>query len=361
MNYRILAINPGSTSTKIAVYDNEEQILVKGIDHRVEELEKYERIQDQFEMRKNEVLQALKENDIKLESISAVVGRGGLLPPVKSGAYLVNEEMIDRLVNRPVLEHASNLGAIISYEIAKPLGVNAYIYDSVAVDELTDIARLSGVKGMDRTCLSHALNSRAMAIKYAKNNNKKYDELNLIVAHLGGGISLSVHEKGQMVDIVSDDEGPFSPERSGRVPCKKLIDRCFSGNYTHREMLKTIRGKGGISSYLGTVDVREVEKMINEGNEEAKLVHDAMTYQIAKGIGELATVVSGNVDAIILTGGIAYSNLITDNIRKRVEFISEVCIMPGENELESLSQGILRVLNKEEEARVYSENILAKA
>ena len=269
MNYRILTINPGSTSTKIAVYDNEEQIFVKGIDHRLEELEKYERIQDQFEMRKNEVLQALKENDIKLESISAVVGRGGLLPPVKSGAYLVNEEMIDRLVNRPVLEHASNLGAIISYEIAKPLGVNAYIYDSVAVDELTDIARLSGVKGMDRTCLSHALNSRAMAIKYAKNNNKKYEDLNLIVAHLGGGISLSVHEKGQMVDIVSDDEGPFSPERSGRVPCKTLIDRCFSGNYTHREMLKTIRGKGGISSYLGTVDVREVEKMINEGNEVA--------------------------------------------------------------------------------------------
>ena len=361
MNYRILTINPGSTSTKIAVYDNEEQILVKSIDHRVEDLEKYERIQDQFEMRKNEVLQALKENDIKLESISAVVGRGGLLPPVKSGAYLVNEEMIDRLVNRPVLEHASNLGAIISYEIAKPLGVNAYIYDSVAVDELTDVARLSGVKGMDRTCLSHALNSRAMAIKYAKNNNKKYEDLNLIVAHLGGGISLSVHEKGQMVDIVSDDEGPFSPERSGRVPCKTLIDRCFSGNYTHREMLKTIRGKGGISSYLGTVDVREVEKMINEGNEEAKLVHDAMTYQIAKGIGELATVVSGKVDAIILTGGIAYSNLITDNIRKRVEFISEVCVIPGENELESLSQGILRVLNKEEEARIYSENMLAKA
>lgn len=355
MNYRILTINPGSTSTKIAVYDNEVQILVKGIEHRVEDLEKYERIQDQFEMRKNEVLQALKENDIKLESISAVVGRGGLLPPVKSGAYLVNEEMIDRLVNRPVLEHASNLGAIISYEIAKPLGVNAYIYDSVAVDELTDVARLSGVKGMDRACLSHALNSRAMAIKYAKNNNKKYEDLNLIVAHLGGGISLSVHEKGQMVDIVSDDEGPFSPERSGRVPCKTLIDRCFSGNYTHREMLKTIRGKGGISSYLGTVDVREVEKMINEGNEEAKLVHDAMTYQIAKGIGELATVVSGKVDAIILTGGIAYSNLITDNIRKRVEFISEVCVIPGENELESLSQGILRVLNKEEEARIYSE------
>ncbi len=360
MNYRILAINPGSTSTKIAVYDNEKQILVKSIDHKVEELEKYDRIQDQFEMRKEEVLKALDENNISLNSLSAVVGRGGLLPPVKSGAYLVNDEMIDRLVNRPVLEHASNLGAIISYEISNPLGINSYIYDSVAVDELTDIARLSGVSGMDRDCLSHALNSRAMAIKYAKDNNKRYDELNLIVAHLGGGISLSIHEQGRMIDIVSDDEGPFSPERSGRVPCKKLIDRCFSGQYTHREMLKTIRGKGGVSSYLGTVDIREVEKMINEGNENAKLVHDAMTYQIAKGIGELATVVCGKVDAIILTGGIAYSNLITENIRKRVEFIGDVCVIPGENELESLSQGVLRVLNKEEEARVYTENALAR-
>ena len=355
MIYRILAINPGSTSTKIAVYDNEKQILVKSIDHKVEDLEKYDKVQEQFEMRKEKVLKALKENNIKLDSLSAIVGRGGLLPPVKSGAYLVNDEMIDRLINKPVLERA-----IISYEISKNLGINAYIYDSVSVDELTDVARLSGVNGMDRECLSHALNSRAMAIKYAKDNNKRYDELNLIVAHLGGGITLSVHENGKMVDIVSDDEGPFSPDRSGRVPCKKLIDRCFSGNYTHKEMLKTIRGKGGISSYLGTVDVREVEKMISEGNENAKLVHEAMTYQIAKGIGELATVVYGKVDAIILTGGIAYSNIITENIRKRVEFISDVCVMPGENELESLSLGILRVLNKEEGARIYSEADLVK-
>ena len=361
MSYRILAINPGSTSTKIAVYDNEKQILVKSIDHKVEDLEKYDKVHEQFEMRKEEVLKVLKENCIELISLDAIVGRGGLLPPVKSGAYLVNDEMVDRLINKPILEHASNLGAIISYEISKNLGINSYIYDSVSVDELTEVARLSGVNGMDRDCLSHALNSRAMAIKYAEDNNKRYDELNLIVAHLGGGITISIHECGKMVDIVSDDEGPFSPERSGRVPCKKLIDRCFSGSYTHKEMLKMIRGKGGISSYLGTVDVREVEKMIIEGNENAKLVHEAMTYQIAKSIGELATVVYGKVDAIILTGGIAYSSLITENIRKRVEFISNVCVMPGENELESLSKGILRVLNKEEDARVYNEANLAES
>ena len=361
MNYRILAINPGSTSTKIAVYDNDKQILVKGIDHNTTDLEKYDRVQDQFDMRKSEVLKVLKENNIEINTLSAVVGRGGLLPPVKSGAYLVNDEMIDRLKNRPVIEHASNLGAIISYEIARPLGINAYIYDSVAVDEFKDVARLSGISGMDRESLSHALNSRAMAIKYAKENNTNYSDLNLIVAHLGGGITVSVHEKGKMVDIVSDDEGSFSPERAGRVPCKKLIDRCFSGNYTHKEMLKMIRGKGGIVSYLNTVDVREVEKMISEGNKEAKLVHESMAYQVAKSIGELATVVEGKVDAIIITGGIAYSKMMTANIKKRVEFISKVEILPGENELESLSLGTLRVLNKEEEAREYQEANLVKA
>jgi butyrate kinase len=361
MNYRILAINPGSTSTKIAVYDNDKQILVNGIDHPAEEIAKYDRIQDQFDMRKQEVLKVLEENNIEINTLSAIVGRGGLLPPVKSGAYLVNDEMIDRLKNRPVLEHASNLGAIISYEIARPLGINAYIYDSVAVDEFIDVARLSGVSGMDRDCLSHALNSRAMAIKYAKDNNAKYSDLNVIVAHLGGGISVSVHEKGRMIDIVSDDEGSFSPERSGRIQCKKLIDRCFSGKYTHKEMLKTIRGKGGIVSYLNTVDVREVESMISEGNEQAKIVHEAMAYQVAKSIGELATVVEGKVDAIVITGGIAYSKMMTSNIKKRVEFISKVEIMPGENELESLSLGTLRVLTGEEKAREYEEINLVNA
>lgn len=361
MIYRILAVNPGSTSTKIAVYDNDKIVLVKGINHPSCEIAKYNNIQDQFEMRKDEVLKVLKENNIDINTLNAVVGRGGLLPPVKSGAYLVNDQMIDRLVNKPIIEHASNLGAIISYEIAKQLKINAYIYDSVAVDELDDIARLSGICGMDRDCLSHALNSRAMAMKHCKNNNKNYKDLNLIVAHLGGGITVSIHKKGKMVDIVSDDEGSFSPERAGRVPCKKIIDRCFSGEYSHREMLKMIRGNGGIVSYLGTVDVRDVEKMINEGNEKAKLVHKAMAYQVSKSIGELATVVEGKVDAIVITGGIAYSNMITSMIKKRVDFIAPVDIIPGENELESLSLGILRVLLGEENARVYEENELAKA
>lgn len=355
MGYKILAINPGSTSTKIAVYDDERLMFSENINHSSEELSKFNSIVSQFEMRKEAIISMLEKNNFDINSLSAVVGRGGLLPPVKSGAYLVNELMIDRLQNRPILEHASNLGALISYKIAKNLNINAYIYDSVAVDELSDVARVLGFEEIERTCLSHALNSRAMAIKFAKDNNKNYNDMNLIVAHLGGGITIAAHEKGKMVDIVSDDEGPFSPERSGRIPAKKVVDMCFSGKYTYKEMLKKIRGKGGIIAHLGTTDVREVESMI-DSNEKAKLIYDAMAYQVAKGIGELSTVLEGNVDAVILTGGIAYSDKLTEAIKNRVKFIAPVEILPGENELKSLAYGALRVLKNEEVAREYIEN-----
>ena len=361
MTYRVLAINPGSTSTKFAVYDGENQVFANTLNHSVEELSKFKSIMDQFEMRKNEIEKALKENNIELKSISAVVGRCGGLPPVKSGAYLINEEMIDRLTNRPTLDHASNLGAIISYSIANEIGVNSYIYDPVCVDESDDIAKVSGLKGLDRVCLTHALNTRAMAIKYAKMNNKNYNDLNLVVAHLGGGISLNVHEKGKMVDFVSDEEGPFSPERAGRLPAKMLVDLCYSGKYTHKEMAKKVRGKGGIVSYLNTVDAREVEERIANGDEYAKLIYDALALQVAKSIGELATVVNGDVDAIIITGGIAYSKYMTESIIKRVKFIAPVEVLAGENELEALAFGALRVLNGEEEATIYKESDLVKA
>lgn len=355
MAYMILAINPGSTSTKIAVYEDEKEIFTQSLDHDIVELEKYEHVQDQFLMRKKIVEAALEEKGIDLTSLSAVVGRGGMLPPVKSGAYEVNEAMIDVLKNRPALEHASNLGGIIAYEIADRLGIKAYIYDSVRVDELQDIARISGMPEIPRTSTVHALNSRAMAMKAAKSYNKAYKDVNCIVAHLGGGISLSVHQKGQMIDIISDDEGPFSPERAGRVPCKQLIDLCFSGKYDARTVHKMLRGNGGIKAYLGTHDARNVEKMIEEGNPEAKRVYEAMAYQVAKGIGELATVVDGEVDYIVLTGGIAYSKMLTDWIVKRVKFIAPIAILPGENEMESLVGGTLRVLKGEETARVFED------
>lgn len=361
MTYRILAINPGSTSTKFAVYDGQHQVFANTLNHSIEELSKFKSIIDQFEMRKKEIEKALKENNIEPKSINAVVGRCGGLPPVKSGAYLINEEMIDRLTNRPTLDHASNLGAIISYSIANEIGINSYIYDPVCVDESDDIAKVSGLKGLDRVCLTHALNTRAMAIKYAKMNNKNYKDLNLIVAHLGGGISLNIHEKGKIVDFVSDDEGPFSPERAGRLPSKILVDLCYSGKYTHKEMVKSVRGKGGIVSYLRTIDAREVEERISRGDEYAKLIYDALALQVAKSIGELATVVNGNVDAIIITGGIAYSKYMSESISKRVKFIAPVEILAGENELEALAFGALRVLKGEEKATIYRECDLIKA
>ncbi|AWI06613.1 butyrate kinase [Clostridium drakei] len=355
MSYKILAINPGSTSTKIALYEDEKEIFCKTLEHPVEQIEKYENTADQFDMRKEVVLSFLKQNGYEVKELAAVVGRGGMVPKVKSGAYKVNETMVDRLKNNPVVEHASNLGALIAYEIASSIGVPAYIYDSVRVDELEDIARVSGMPDIPRTSTSHALNTRAMAMKVAKKYGKKYSDMNFIVAHLGGGISVNVHRKGQMVDIMADDEGPFSPERAGKVPCNALIDLCYSGKFDKKTMKKKLRGNGGLKAYLNTVDAREVEKMIENGDEKAKLVYEAMAYQVAKGIGELATVVEGKVDAIVITGGIAYSDMITNWIKKRVQFIAPVEIMPGENEMESLALGTLRVLKGEEEAREYVE------
>ncbi len=356
MSYKILVVNPGSTSTKFAVYEDQNPILVKGIDHDATEIAKFNNILDQYEMRKEQIQKVLDENNIDLKSIDTIVGRCGGLPPVKSGAYKINDAMIERLKTNPTLDHASNLGAVISYSLAKEIGVDAYIYDPVCVDEIIDIARPSGLKGMDRHCLTHALNTRAMAIKYAKMKGREYSDLNLIVAHLGGGISLNVHEKGRMVDFVSDEDGPFSPGRAGRLPVTRVIDACYSGEYTHKEMKKRVRGEGGIYSYMNTFDAREVEEKINAGDEYAKLIYDAMALQIAKSIGELATVVNGEVDAIIITGGIAYSKYMTESIKKRVAFIAPVEILPGENELEALAFGGLRVLKGEEEARIYKEN-----
>lgn len=355
MGYKILAINPGSTSTKVAMYEDEKELFVRTLDHPIEEIEKFDRIVDQYEMRKKLVLSLLQENGYNAESLDAVVGRGGMLPPVKSGAYKVNSLMVDRLKNKPLMEHASNLGAVIAFEIAKNINKPAFIYDSVKVDELSDLARITGTPEIKRVSTSHVLNSRAMAIKSAGKFNKRIEEMNFVVAHLGGGVSLSVYEKGNLVDIISDDEGPFSPERAGRVHCRELVNLCFSGKYDKKQVTKMLSGNGGLKGYLGTTDAREVEKMIVNGDEEAKLVYEAMAYQIAKGIGELSTVLKGKVDAIILTGGIAYSKMLTGWIKERVDFIAPVEILPGENEMQSLASGTLRVLKGEEIAREYIE------
>lgn len=350
---KILALNPGSTSTKIALYEDKEVLFKTNLEHSNEELAQYDGIASQYPMRKKAILNELTKNNYKVNELDAVVGRGGLLPPVKSGAYEVNELMAEVLLHRPALEHASNLGGLIARDLAQEAGVKAYIYDSVAVDELQDVARITGLKEIKRKSFSHCLNMRAAAIKMAQELEKPYNESNLIVAHLGGGISISAHKQGQMLDIVSDDEGPFSPERSGRLPIKDFIKLCYK--HDQKEMTKKIRGGGGLVSLLGTNSALDVEAMIKDGNEEAKLVYEALAYQVAKSIGEMAVVLDGQVDAIVITGGIAYSNLMTGMISPKIKFIAPVKILPGENELESLAYGALRVLSGEETAREFTE------
>lgn len=350
---KVLAVNPGSTSTKIAVYEDEKEAFTINLQHSSEKLEQYERVVDQYTMRESEILSALAERDFDLYGLAAVVGRGGLLPPLESGAYMVNDQMIETLRSDKIMEHASNLGGLIAHGIAAPLGIPAFIYDPVSVDEMIELARITGLKEITRTSFCHVLNSRAMAMKASKKMHSDYTELNIIVAHLGGGISLSVHEKGRLIDVIRDDEGPFSPERAGRVPNRDLVDLCFNFEYERSDIHKKLRGFGGLKNHLNTHDALAVERRIRDGDQHAKLIYEAMAYQIAKGIGELSTVVSGDVDLIVITGGIAWSDMLTCWIKERVEFIAPVKVMPGENELESLAYGALNVLNKREIAREY--------
>lgn len=353
MMYRILVINPGSTSTKVAVFEDETKLCGQTIEHTVEELGDLA-INDQTELRQKAVLDFLARQNVDVKTLSAVVGRGGILPPVKSGAYLVDEHLIDALKHRST-PHASNLGGVIASEIAAQAGVNAYIYDSIAVDELDEMAHLSGTPLVRRTSHFHALNSRAMAIEYAKSQGRRYQDMNFIVAHMGGGISTSAHCKGRIVDMTADDEGTFSPTRSGRVHTRILVDLCFSGSYTRKQLQTLLRGKGGIFAYLGTEDAREVEKRIAQGDEYAEMIYRGMAYQIAKDIGSLSTVLKGQVDAIILTGGVAYSKMLTGWIEEQTSFLAPVAVLPGEHEMEALSQGAIRVLKGEEEARRFTD------
>lgn len=347
--HRILAINPGSTSTKIAVYEDEKRVLDCSIDHSIEEVQSYKSINDQYEMRYEKIVDLLRENKLDISDLDCVVGRGGAVLPISSGAYEVTEELVERARSNPMVEHASNLGPIIAYEMSRENNIPAYIYDAVSTDEMSSIAKFSGLKGYDRRSLFHTLNMRASAIKVAKSLGKKYEEMNFIVAHLGGGLSLSVHKRGKMIDGVTDDEGSFSPERSGGLPSRTVMKLSYEKEKS--EVARLLVGSGGLVSYLNTNDARDVEKKIAQGDLYAKEVYEAMSYQIAKGIGELATVVEGDVDRIILTGGMAYSKMMTESIIRKVAFIAEVEVVPGENELEALAMGGLRVLRGEEEAK----------
>lgn len=354
-NFNILVINPGSTSTKIALYNNESIIIQETIYHSNKSIASFKNIIDQYDFRLKLILDFLKKQKFELNDLDAIVGRGGLLRPMASGTYKVNKKMLDDLKNTKYGEHASNLGAVLANNIALKLSIPAYIVDPVVVDEMQEIARISGIPQLPRKSIFHALNQKAVARKASRDLGKKYEESNLIVVHMGGGISVGVHYQGKVIDVNNalNGEGPFSPERSGTVPVGDLVKLCFSGEYSKNEILKMIKGKGGLVAYLNTSNVEEVLRNIKNGDDKSKIILEAMAYQIAKSIGEGATVLKGNVDAIVLTGGISHSNRFVEMIKDRVSFISLVMVYPGEEEMLSLCQGTMRVLSGKEEEKIY--------
>jgi butyrate kinase len=353
--HRILSINPGSTSTKIALYEDERLVFVESIRHSADEIGQFAKIVDQYAFRRDVILRVLAEKGVDLHSLHAVVGRGGALPPVESGVYHVNERMLEQL-RHPVREHVSNLGAFLAKEIADQVGVPAFIADPPAVDEMEPIARISGLPEIERQSLSHALNLKAAARKAAKHLGKPYEDLNLVVVHMGGGISVSPHRKGRMIDAnqALDGTGPFSPERAGGLPIGDLARMAYSGKYTYDQLWRRMVGGGGLVAHLGTNDAREVERRIAAGDEHARMVYESMAYQTAKEIGAMSVVLNGEIDAIVLTGGLAHSRMLTGWIRDRVQWIAPVLIFPGEDEMEALTLGALRVLRGEEQAKEYS-------
>jgi len=345
----ILTINPGSTSTKIALFNDLDLVVNDTVRHSQKILQKFEELIDQLGMRKKLIVKFLKKNKIKMEDIEGFIGRGGLVKPVTSGIYKVNEEMLEDLRSNKYGEHASNLGGIIAYELAKSVGKDAYIADPVVVDEMSSVAKISGLNGISRRPLWHALNQKAVARKYAEKVGLRYEDVNLIVAHLGGGISVGIHKRGRVTDVNNalDGDGPFSPERTGSLPIGSVIDLAFSGQYSKEQLAKLNHGFGGVSSYLDTNDVKKVSEMINNDDVFAQRVIKAMVYQIAKEIGSLYAITRGNLNAIIITGGLAYNQDVLQPLLEYLDHLGQVIVYPGEDELEALAYNMYRLLNDE--------------
>ncbi len=345
---KILAINPGSTTTKIAVYQNENRLFVKTFYHSTTDLSPFPTILSQYEFRRDLIINELKEESLFFQ-FDAIVGRGGLLKPISSGVYEVNELMKEDLRNAS-MQHACNLGGLLAEEISTLIpGCKAYIADPVVVDELEEISRISGSPLLPRLSVFHALNHKAIARKYARSIQRNYEDLNLVVAHLGGGITIAAHRKGQVIDVNNglDGSGPFSPERAGTLPAGQLAELCFSGKYTEHEIKKMLNGQGGLMAYLGTTDVQAVIKRIDEGDRKAELILKAMLYNVAKEIGAMCVVLRGKVDAIVLTGGIAYSNYCVSNLNEQISFLAPISVFPGEDEMEALTFNALGALKGE--------------
>ncbi len=355
MAIKSLIINPGSTSTKIGVFEDETLLFEETLRHSTEEIAQYASIVDQKDFRKQIILDLLAEKNFDIKSLQVIVGRGGMLKPIPGGTYAVSDDLLEDLKIGKQGQHASNLGGILAREIGDSIGVPSYIVDPVVVDELMPISRYSGVPELPRTSVFHALNQKAVAKRYAKEQGKPYDSYNLIVVHMGGGVSVGAHEKGRVVDVFNalDGDGAFSPERAGAVPSGALIKMCFSGKYSEKEVYKKIVGNGGFNAYVGTNDMRDVEKMVNDGDENAAQIREAFIMQVAKDIGSMACVLKGKVDQIIVTGGIAYDKVVVSGLKERAGFIAPITVYPGEDELLALAQGALRVMNGEEKAMVY--------
>ena len=351
---KLLIINPGSTSTKIGVFDNEISIFESTLRHSIEELSPYKKMTDQYDFRMGIIVGALAEAGIDVATLDGVVGRGGLVKPLEGGTYHVNDTMLEDLRIGVQGQHASNLGGLIAHAIGSKIGKPSFIVDPVVVDEFMEISRISGHPLIQRRSIFHALNQKAIARQYAKDVGKTYADLNLIVVHMGGGISVGMHAKGRVIDVNNalDGDGPLSPERSGTLPTGDLAALCFSGEYSHADVKKMIAGNGGLVAYFGSNDLRELEERAKT-DRLVQVTIDAMCYQIAKEVGAMATAVCGDVDAILLTGGIARSEYITSEVTKRVKFIADVRKYPGEDELAALAQGALRVLRGEETAKEY--------
>lgn len=355
MSIKSLIINPGSTSTKIGVFEDETLLFEETLRHSTDEISQYASIVEQKDFRKNIIVSFLKEKNMDIHSLDVIVGRGGMLKSIPGGTYAVSDALLQDLKIGKQGQHASNLGGILAKELADSIGVPSYIVDPVVVDELIPIARYSGVPELPRVSVFHALNQKAVAKRYAKESGKAYQDLRLIVVHMGGGVSVGAHENGKVIDVFNalDGDGAFSPERAGGVPSGALIKLCFSGQYSQDEVYKKICGKGGFNAYLGTNDMRDVEKMVDEGDAHAKELRDAFIFQVAKDIGSMACVLNGKVDAIIVTGGIAYDKGVVAGLKERAEWIAPFTVYPGEDELLALAQGALRVMNGEEEAMEY--------
>ena len=348
--HKILTINPGSTSTKIAVYEDEKLLSLHTIRHSADELKGYNSIMDQYEFRKNIILKKLQDDDMSLQDLSAVVGRGGLMRALESGVYEVNERMITDLKNAIGGEHASNLGAVLARQIAEGIpGCKAYITDPVVVDELRDVARISGLPQFPRRSTFHALNHKAIGRKYAMSLGTTYEKLNLVIAHLGGGVSVAAHKAGKVVDTnqALDGFGPFSPERAGTMDAGALIRACFAGKYTQEEILKLLAGRGGMIAHLGTNDVKAVMERINAGDAHAQLILEALAYNVGKEIGAMLAALEGKADAVILTGGIAHNQFVVNYIKRMVSPLAHLVVYPGEDEMEALAMAGLRALRGE--------------